>query len=149
MKTCVALLMLALLMAIAAYGDESLDDLKEAIKAGNREQVGALLKRHKSWAAAEFDDKHTTPLSMAIDQDDAALVQFLVKHGIKADEPLIKYRPPLFYAISKGNIKIVKILLDNGAKINGTDFTGVTPMKYAEHLEKDDIEELLRKYGGR
>jgi ankyrin repeat protein len=86
---------------------------------------------------------------MAIAQDDPSLLEFLLKKGAKADSPNINYRPPLFAAIATGNKQMVKLLLDHGAKVNGLDFAGQTPAKYAELLEQDDIETLIRQYGGR
>lgn len=133
----------------AGRTQESLDDFMKAIKAGDREKVESLVKRHRTWVNAEFDEKPTTPVSMAITQEDPSLLEFLLKKGAKADSPNINYRPPLFAAIATGNKKMVKLLLDHGAKVNGLDFAGQTPAKYAELLEQDDIETLIRQYGGR
>lgn len=133
----------------AGKAQESLDDFMKAIKAGDREMVESLVKRHRTWVNAEFDDKPTTPVSMAIAQEDPSLLEFLLKKGAKADSPNINYRPPLFAAIATGNKQMVKLLLDHGAKVNGLDFAGQTPAKYAELLEQDDIETLIRQYGGR
>jgi|GEM_PF-1995885 len=128
---------------------ESLNDLMKAIKAGDREKVEDIVKRHRTWVNAEFDDRPTTPVSMAIAQEDSSLLEFLLKKGARADSPNINYRPPLFAAIATGNKQLVKLLLDHGAKVNGLDFAGQTPAKYAELLEQDEIEMLIRQYGGR
>jgi ankyrin repeat protein len=137
------------LLTMAVHSQESLDDFREAIKAGDMEKVEMLVKRHRTWVNAEFDDKPTTPVSMAIAHDNPKLLEFLLKKGAKADSPNINYRPPIFAAISTGDKKLVRLLLDHGAKVNGTDFAGQTPAKYAEVLEQDEIESLIRQYGGR
>ncbi len=142
-------LALTLLLTAAVNAQESLDNFREAIKAGDREKIEYLVKRHPTWVNAEFDEKPTTPISMVLAQKDPSLLEFLLKKGAKADSPNINYRPPLFAAIASGNKKMVKLLLDHGAKVNGVDFAGQTPAKYAEVLEQDEIETLIRQYGGR
>jgi len=149
MRVFILSVIAVVLLTMAVHAQESLDDFREAIKAGDMEKVEMLVKRHRTWVNAEFDDKPTTPVSMAIAQDNPKLLEFLLKKGAKADSPNINYRPPIFAAISTGDKKLVRLLLDHGAKVNGTDFAGQTPAKYAEALEQDEIESLIRQYGGR
>jgi ankyrin repeat protein len=43
-------------------------------------------------------------------------------------------KTPLFYAIynnSEEQVNVIRILLENGAKINDIDFSGRTPLHYA------------------
>jgi uncharacterized protein len=136
-------------LSMPLFAIDSLNDFAEAIKAGNQDQVQALAKRHPSWVTMELDDRHTTPLAMAMSLGDTRMMEFLLKHGAKAEAPAIKFRPPIYYAISTGNIEVVKVLLKNGARVNCTDFTGLSPLKYAAQLENTDIEDLIRQYGGR
>ena len=52
----------------------------------------------------------------------------------------------LHFACKKGNLKIVKILLENGSNINHQDEIGQTPLYFATYFEFIDIvEELLEK----
>jgi ankyrin repeat protein len=128
---------------------DSLNDYAEAITSGRVDLVQAYVKRHPSWATIELDERHTTPLSLAISRQDADMVEFLLKHGARADSPDIKFRPPIYYAISTGNLEVVKVMLKHGARVNSHDFTGLSPLKYAEQFDNTDIEDLIRQYGGR
>ncbi|MDR0333005.1 MAG: ankyrin repeat domain-containing protein [Dysgonamonadaceae bacterium] len=55
-------------------------------------------------------------------------------------------RTPIFYALEKGNIQSVKLLLENGANVNIRDNDGITPLSIAI-LQDDQYITLLLEYG--
>jgi hypothetical protein len=67
-------------------------------------------------------------LFRAVKNNDVASVKALIKAGEnvngKADDPQggVSQAPPLYYAISNGNLEIVKLLLDAGSDPNATPF---------------------------
>lgn len=58
-------------------------------------------------------------------------------------------RTPLSYAVEKGHIKFVTILLDTGADIDSRDSTGWTPLLMAALRRWDDIADLLVARGAK
>lgn len=54
---------------------------------------------------------------------------------------------PIFHAIIWGNLKSVKLLLDNGADINIRNQEGEMPLSCAKRLGENEIVALLLKYG--
>ena len=55
--------------------------------------------------------------------------------------------PPLLYAVDKGKIEIVELLLDNGADIDSIDVSHQTALMVASGMGHFDIVELLLKRG--
>ncbi|MDX5347507.1 MAG: ankyrin repeat domain-containing protein [Hymenobacteraceae bacterium] len=55
-------------------------------------------------------------------------------------------RTPLYYAIWKGNLEMVKVLLEHGAKLDVKDNYGVSPYKYAKRRKEKEIVSLLKQY---
>ena len=54
---------------------------------------------------------------------------------------------PIFHAIIWGNLKSVKLLLDNGADINIRNQERETPLSCVKRLGENEIVALLLKYG--
>jgi ankyrin repeat protein len=54
----------------------------------------------------------------------------------------------LHEATRAGHLEIVKLLVANGANVNATDFSGLTPLKLALGRRNTEIAELLRQHGG-
>lgn len=54
---------------------------------------------------------------------------------------------PLLYAISNGNLEIIKLLVDSGADVNKADITGLTPLMMASSTGKIDVVSYLIKKG--
>lgn len=57
-----------------------------------------------------------------------------------------KGRFPLLSAIEKGNISIIRILLENGAFLNCSKYT-ITPLEHAVNMNKFGVIDILLKYG--
>lgn len=56
-------------------------------------------------------------------------------------------QPALYWAIENGNVGIVKALLAAGANVNVSDPVSRTPLQKAKTYRRDEIAELLRRYG--
>jgi ankyrin repeat protein len=78
-------------------------------------------------------------LMHAADSGDTAAVSSLLDQSIDADIQVpILGSSPLILAAAKGHTEIVRLLLDRGAHINATDYTGWTPLHaaiYGGHVE--------------
>ncbi len=96
------------------------------------------LKKLMSMLSAEKDineisAKGQTALIMAIEQDQISATKILLENGANPNIPEEDYFPPLMRAIQKGNLKIVKLLVDAGADLEVLRIYGITP----EALKKE------------
>lgn len=87
-------------------------------------------------------------LQDAASRGDIAKVRALIKSnpaGISAREG---GTTALHEATRAGHLEIVKLLVANGAHVNATDFSGLTPLKLALGRRQSNIAEFLRQNGG-
>ncbi|OUM65276.1 hypothetical protein PIROE2DRAFT_7737 [Piromyces sp. E2] len=90
------------------------------------------------------------------------IVQCLIDHGaninkiynVKKKSTYLRRREywrvtPLIYAINRQNFKLVKLLVENGADVNGKDINGLTALYYTIFLNKKyiNIVEYLLNHG--
>jgi ankyrin repeat protein len=78
------------------------------------------------------------PLSQAIFQGNVERVEELLDQGTSANSPMslsslinIMEKPPLCWAAMAGQLEIVKLLLERGAKLESKDPNGFTPLVMA------------------
>ena len=85
------------------------------------------------------DDRHYTDTEFT-------RAVFLIENGADVNGKALR-GTPIFHAIIWGNLKSVKLLLDNGADINIRNQEGETPLSCAKRLGENEIVALLLKYG--
>lgn len=56
-------------------------------------------------------------------------------------------RTPLHWAVDRGHLKIVEILINRSADVNAKDNEGQTPLHYAAVCEREEFAKLLIKHG--
>ena len=96
------------------------------------------------------DESQTSDLLKAVDKGQSDLVQELLDSGNDPNEdagPEGAY--PLHLAALKGNKEIVRILLDNGARIDlkATNKDEATPLAWAAFFGQKDVVSLLIESG--
>ena len=116
-----------------------------AIESGNNEMLSELLKR-----GASVYEKHPVfgrlALHTACYYGNAEAVKILLEYN----KTIVNYRSdndgwtPLNDAVLKGNIQIVKILLENGADPRIPNFKNETSIDMATKFGKGEIVKLLR-----
>lgn len=116
-----------------------------AIESGNNEMLEELLKR-----GASLREKHPVfgrlTLHTASYYENVEAVKIILKH----DKSIVNYQSdidgwtPLHDAVLKGNVQIVKILLENGADPRVPNFKNETPIDMATKFGKGEIVKLLR-----
>jgi ankyrin repeat protein/L-ascorbate metabolism protein UlaG (beta-lactamase superfamily) len=120
--------------------------LHSAAAAGDTSIAGLLLEHGAVLDA--IDDAGWTPLSMAA-LSSIDMTRFLLEKGAAVNfkicthpEPCTcqnNFMTPLHCAVQSGNVDIVKLLVERGAKINVQDEDGMTPLHSAIREGNQDI----------
>lgn len=98
-----------------------------------------------------------SPLNLAVENGHVEIATLLITAGADVNAHGEWYSP-LHSAILYGDAAVVELLLENGARVNAririhdrTKFSGfryVRPLELARIIERDDLAELVRRYGG-
>jgi ankyrin repeat protein len=124
--------------------------LAATVSLGTIEQVEARLKEDPSQVNAPApkteSDEPVTPLLMAINREDIALVKLLLQHG--ADPNVMRYgQTPLTWAVQHGRKDLLKMLLAARAKVDlGGNGQG-TPLGWAGHRKDVEAARMLLDAG--
>ena len=120
-------------------------EFHEACKRGDLNNVTNLLQRKEEIDVKQLDTNYT--LETAVKDGYSVIVELLLKIGVNANQKHSGLRP-LHYACDIGNLKIVEILLENGADIDAIVEGGnQTPLDIAVWREKTLITRLLLENG--
>lgn len=108
-------------------------------------EMADLLFQYNANVNLKHDRGHL--LSVAIQHDDEVMVQKLLKYGAKPNLG-IRYSEswvplPIVAACERGNEKIVRLLLENGADVNATTIFGGNALEVALSKRHDSIVEVL------
>jgi ankyrin repeat protein len=120
------------------------------VSLGTAEQIEARLKEDPEQVNAPApkteSDEPVTPLLMAINREDIAIVNLLLRHG--ADPNVMRYgQTPLTWAVQHGRKDLLKTLLAAGAKVDlGANGQG-TPLGWAGHRKDVEAAKLLLDAG--
>ena len=139
-------LLLVLVLAVAGVTvSSSTPSLADAVRAGNRDAVRALLRGKANVNAAEADG--TTPLHYAVQANDLETTTLLLKAGASAKAANRYGISPLSLSAINGNAAIMKLLLDAGADANSTVSKGQTVLMTAARTGSRDAVQLLLDRG--
>lgn len=136
----------ALLFAIACFAAPG-DDLIKAVRAGDGEAVGALIRRGVNVNAPEANG--TTALHWAVYQQDAALVKRLLAAGAKAQVANQFASTPMQEAAATGNAGIIGMLLAAGADVESANAEGQTALMVVARTGNVDAARLLLDKGAK
>lgn len=86
-------------------------------------------------------------LDEAISTKRLDLIKKLINLGLRVDTPTRKSGfTPLMLATSLNSVEIVKFLLENGAKVDSIDNSGLKAIDYARKMQSKKVLELLKKF---
>lgn len=122
------------------------DALCIAAKKGDNAEVISLLNR-----GANIDGRgwqYMTPLLNAVEGEQTNTVVFLLNSGADI-ETANNLNTPLFWAITRGDIKTVQVLLKHRANLNAKDAWGKTVLARAREYKHPEIEKVLRQAGAK
>jgi ankyrin repeat protein len=132
----------AVIPVTAAGGSTPLID---AVKAGNRDAIRALLKNRADVNVPEADG--TTALHWAVRADDAETVRALLRAGSKANVANRNGITPLSLAALNGTRSIVEALIEAGADVNARLPQGQTALMMAARAGHADALDVLLSRG--
>jgi ketosteroid isomerase-like protein len=125
----------------ASWEHDAVDELVATAMAGDRDSVDRLLAADPGLRRRAIE-RRPDQLVRAAGQDSYEAVALLIELGFD-----VNARPrtaPLHEAAMRGNIRVIKLLLDHGADPNSHD-TGydATPAGWAEHHGQREAQQLL------
>ena len=121
--------------------------LADAVKAGNRQTVRALLNKRIDVNAPEVDG--TTPLHWAVRADDADTVALLLRAGAKVRVANRYGVTPLSLAAQNGNAALIETLLKAGADPNEASAEGQTVLMTAARTGNNEAVRTFIAYGAK
>jgi hypothetical protein len=131
----------------ASWEHDAVDELLAAAMAGNRDTVDRLLAADPDVRERAID-RRPDQLVRAAGQDSYEAVAVLIELGF--DVNARSRTAPLHEAAMRGNVAIIRLLLDHGADPNVHDTGyGATPAGWAKHHGQREAQELLEPGGGR
>ena len=133
------------LYASVAFGQP----LNEALKA--KDTLLALSLMAKGADPNAQDAQGTTMLMRACHFPDISTASFLLRHGVKPDEPRsAKGRTALMVACAYWcGVDMVKLLIAHKADVNASALDGTTPLMLAAQNEKQDVVDYLLAHGAK
>lgn len=125
----------------ASWEHDQIDELVAAAMAGDRDSVGRLLAADPGVRDRAIE-RHPDQLVRAAGQDGYEPVMLLIELGF--DVNARNRTAPLHEAAMRGDIPVIRLLLDHGAVPNMHD-TGydATPAGWAEHHGQHEAQQLL------
>lgn len=116
--------------------------LERAVLAG-RTQIADLLLAN----GAEIDASTLLMKAAVADSQDRDVVRWLVAQGADTEHRGTDGDTPLLVAVRRGNHRLIRHLIDNGADVNVKDASGTPAIVVARALGFQDIARWLRRYG--
>ncbi len=131
--TCTLFLFCSLLIAQ--------DDIFTASRKGDTDAVKQMYKINPDTVNAKNYSGHS-PLILASYRNQVDMVKLLIELGADIDYNFGQ-GAAIHGAAFKGNMEIIKVLLEHNAKLNVPDNNGTTPLIYATIFNHTEIAELL------
>ena len=122
-----------------------------ALEVGGFELVVEVKAENMVMGGMMIAVEYSSALSRSVADEDVEAVRDLLIRGAKVNDKEDSYSKitPLFVAVETGNIEIIQLLLDHGAKVNARDAEKQTPIMRLEEDATPELVELLVRYGAK
>ena len=105
-------------------------DLWEAARVGNMDEIMNKLFRQKGFVASQKDLSHGIHAASVHGRED--VIDILIRHGANpSDDNITQRMTPPMMAASKGHVHAMLLLIDRGAKIDAQNDMGQTALHIA------------------
>jgi len=125
-------------------------DLFGAIRDGDDVKVAKILSKHPE-LATQRNYKGATPLHLAAAMEDDQMVSRLIACKVdvnaKCDQEMLRGQTALHIAAGRNCTKVMRLLLDDGARVNARDAMEATPLHEAASHGSLEAAALLLKSG--
>lgn len=121
-----------------------------AARLGNTALVALLVEHGVDANIFETPNWHDRPVGAAAIAGHNDTVRWLVEHGSDINYDPEDHEPfcvPLAHYVLKGDLEMVRLLVEAGAKLNVLDRRMTTPLSIAIRAKHKDIEDYLRSKG--
>ena len=136
---------LVLFVSILIASNAMAQEIFNAIGHGNLEDVKSIIESDSKQLNATLNDSYTT-LSFSAMLGNEEIVRFLISKGAMTKKLDKNIKSALFYAIHRGHINIVKLLVEKGAPLNETTF-GMSLLHTAVLKNNSEIVDYLLELG--
>lgn len=130
------------------------DSLRDAVRKGDTEKVGAALVNKADPNLFGKYSKNESVLMTATRAGNLEIVKLLLKYGANPNRgtftgsfPEFLGATALFYAAGNGNAEVAKALIDGGANVNARTKGGFTPLMEAARAGSYEVAKLLIQRG--
>jgi len=133
-----------LLLLASVFCNAQNKDVFDTARSGTVDEMKLLVQKNKDTINA-VSPSGFTPLILACYRGNNAVADYLA-HNVKDVNHNSSNGTALAAAVIKGNLDVVKILLQHKANPNIADAQGVTPLVYAAQFQKTEVVKLLLHY---
>ena len=141
-------LVLVLLTAAMAVGQETSRELLKAADKGDLDKVNSLIKQGANVASKDSEGK--TAVYYSVRGRHVAVTERLLELGAPEDLPDHSGVTPLMIASGAGNVELIRLLLTRGARVDGPPGeTKVTPLSVASEKREYEAVGMLLKAGAK
>lgn len=95
---------------------------EKILLSGEKEGLEAVKRLIEQGTAVNQEYQLETPLSVAVRRELVSIVQYLIVHGAQITPDIINI------AAVKGDLEMLKLLVEGGGNVNGIDHDGTTPL---------------------
>ena len=119
-------------------------DILTACRLGRADHVERLIEQKPALLnAAETGYPHSTPISVAVSNGQAAIVQLLINQGVTLPEPNSDSGSLIHQAANRGHLDVLKLLLRNGYTLDAKTSAGSTLLHSAASGRRPDVARYL------
>ena len=119
--------------------------LLEAILSGDICLLRRFLRRHPEPVKGTVNDQGWTPLLVAINKGHFAMAEYLIQRGAEVSQANAAGETPLYQAVAKESLPLVRRLLAAGVDIRVTCH-GLTMREVAKRVGNRPIYDLLKRH---
>ena len=119
-------------------------DIFESVRSGDTDRLEILYGMNHDTLEAT-NSNGFTPLIIATYRNQLACVKFLIEHNVNVNRSS-QEGTALVGACYKGNLDIIRLLLNNGAEVDAVGSNGSTALIYAVLANNKELVKLLMEY---